>query len=48
METIIKSKKSLATLCNARSFDGAKKLALMAEVRRVNMLIQKRKTRKRK
>ena len=37
---IIKSKKSLATLNNAQAFDGAKKLASMAEVRRINALIQ--------
>ena len=36
----LKSKRSLATLNNARSFDGAKKLASMAEVRRMNKLIE--------
>tara|TARA_S200002703_G_C3714878_1_gene219601 strand:+ start:658 stop:816 length:159 start_codon:yes stop_codon:yes gene_type:complete len=40
---ILKSKKSLASLNNRQSFDGAKKLASMAEVRRINALIQQAK-----
>jgi len=37
---ILKSKKSLATLNNARAFDGATKLASFAQVRRMNKLIE--------
>jgi len=37
---ILKSKKSLAALNNRQSFDGMSKLASMAEVRRINRLIE--------
>lgn len=37
---ILKSKKSLASLNNRQSFDGMTKLASMAEIRRMNKLIE--------
>jgi hypothetical protein len=40
METILKSKKSLATLNNRQAFDGSTRLASFAEIRRTNQLIQ--------
>ena len=48
METIIKSKKSLATLNNAQAFDGATKLASFAQVRRINLLIKNKKRSKKR